>query len=136
MTEKNIKNAIFPKGEKGSSEYFTGNTWVNYLVLNSDTFNTLVLSVVFEPGARNYWHTHPGGQILLVTEGTGYYQEKGKSIQILQVGDVVTIAPDVAHWHGASPDSVFTHIAINTNTHQGIVDWLQEVSDEEYNGLV
>ena len=135
MESKN-KNAIFPKGEKGSTDYFTGNTWVNYLVPNGDIFNTLMLAVVFEPGARNYWHTHPGGQILIATDGTGYYQEKGQPIQILHTGDVVTIAPDVEHWHGASPDGEFTHIAINTNTQKGIVNWLQEVSDEEYKSLV
>ena len=132
MMESKDQNAIFPKGEKGSTDYFTGNTWVQYLVQNDDTFNTLVLSVVFETGARNYWHTHPGGQILIAIEGTGYYQEKDKPIQLLHKGDVVTISPNVEHWHGASPDSAFTHIAINTNTHRGIVNWLQEVSDEEY----
>ncbi|HEY4964842.1 MAG TPA: cupin domain-containing protein [Puia sp.] len=63
-------------------------------------------------------------QILLVTEGTGYYQEKGKPIQLLHKGDVVKILPDVIHWHGASPDSAFTHIAVNTNTPKGIVEWL------------
>lgn len=126
-------NAIFPKGEDGGQTYFTGQAWVKYLVPNDDTFNTLVLNVVFEAGARNYWHKHPGGQILIATHGTGYYQEKGKSIQILNIGDVVKIAPDIEHWHGASPCGEFTHIAINTNTHKGIVEWLTNVTDEEYN---
>jgi quercetin dioxygenase-like cupin family protein len=88
--------------------------------------------VVFESGARNNWHTHPGGQILIATAGTGYYQEKGKPIQILHKGDVVKILPDVEHWHGASADSEFTHIAINSNTQKGIVQWLQRVTDKEY----
>ncbi len=135
MMKSTIQNPIFPKGEKGSNDYFTGDTWVKYLVPNGDIFNTLVLNVVFEPGARNYWHTHPGGQILIAIEGIGYYQEKGKPIQILNKGDVVQINPNVEHWHGASPDSEFTHIAINTNTHKGIVNWLREVSDEEYKNL-
>ena len=126
-------NTIFPKGEAGDQTYFTGKAWVKYLVPNDDTFNTLVLNVVFEAGARNHWHKHPGGQILIATHGTGYYQEKGKAIQLLNKGDVVKIAPDIEHWHGAIPDSEFTHIAINTNTHKGIVAWLTNVTDEEYN---
>lgn len=126
-------NAIFPKGEDGGQTYFTGQAWVKYLVPNDDTFNTLVLNVVFEAGARNYWHKHPGGQILIAKHGTGYYQEKGKAIQLLSKGDVVKIYPDIEHWHGASPDSEFTHIAININTQKGIVEWLTNVTDEEYN---
>ena len=92
-------------------------------------------NVVFEPGARNNWHTHPGGQILIVTDGIGYYQEKGKPIQLLRKGDVVNIPPDVEHWHGASPNSEFTHIAVNPNTQKGIVVWLERVTDEEYNNF-
>jgi quercetin dioxygenase-like cupin family protein len=133
MNSKENYNAIFPKGEDGGQTYFTGQAWVKYLVPNDDTFNTLVLNVVFEAGARNYWHKHPGGQILIATHGTGYYQEKGKAIQLLNIGDVVKIAPDIEHWHGASPGGEFTHIAINTNTHKGIVEWLTNVTDEEYN---
>ena len=87
---------------------------------------------MFEPGARNNWHIHPGRQILLVTDGTGFYQEKGKSIQLLRKGDVVQIPPNAEHWHGASTDSGFTHIAINTNAQNGIVVWQQRVTDEEY----
>jgi len=128
-------NTIFPKGEVGDQTYFTGKAWVKYLVPNDETLNTLILNVVFEPGARNYWHKHPGGQILIVTQERGYYQEKGQAIQLLNKGDVVKIAPDVEHWHGASPDSEFTHIAINTNTHKGIVEWLTSVTDEEYNNF-
>lgn len=128
-------NTLFPKGEAGDQAYFTGKAWVKYLVPNDDTFNTLVLNVVFEAGARNYWHKHPGGQILIATQGTGYYQEKGKAIQLLHKGDIVKIAPDIEHWHGASPGSEFTHIAINTNTHKGIVEWLTSVTDDEYNNF-
>ena len=127
------QNSIFPKGEEADPRYFTGKAWVKILVPADVTFNTLIGNVVFEPGARNYWHTHPGGQILIATEGTGYYQEKGKPIQLFKKGDVLQIAPDVEHWHGAAPDSDFTHIAINTNTQKGVVNWLQPVTDEEYN---
>jgi quercetin dioxygenase-like cupin family protein len=126
-------NILFPKGEAGDSTYFTGKAWVKFLVPNDETFNTLVLNVVFEAGARNYWHKHPGGQILIATNGTGYYQEKGKAIQVLTKGDIVKIEPDIEHWHGASPHSEFTHIAINTNTQKGIVEWLSHVTEEEYN---
>lgn len=124
--------AIFPTGEKAPAEYFTGTAWVKILVPSDSTLNCQIGNVIFEPGARNNWHTHPGGQILLVTDGTGYYQEKGKPIQLLRKGDVVTILPEVEHWHGASPDSQLTHIAINANTHKGVVAWLQPVTDEEY----
>ena len=126
------QNAIFPKGEKASPEYFTGTAWVKLLVENHPTFNCQIGNVVFEPGARNNWHTHPGGQILIVTDGTGYYQEKNKPKQILRKGDVVTIPPDAEHWHGASPDTGLTHLAINTNTQKGIVVWLERVTDEQY----
>ena len=127
--------AIFPKGDEASADYFTGTAWVKMLVTNDTTFNTSVGNVVFKPGARNNWHTHPGGQILIVTHGVGYYQEKGKPIQLIHTGDVVTIPPDVKHWHGASPDSEMTHLAINTNTQNGVVVWLERVTDEEYYSL-
>lgn len=127
------QNAIFPKGEKTPAEYFTGTAWIKLLVPNDTLFNCQIGNVVFEPGARNNWHTHPGGQILIVTDGTGYYQEKGKPIQLLRKGDVVTIAPGIKHWHGASPNNELTHLAINTNTQKGIVVWLERVTDEEYN---
>jgi quercetin dioxygenase-like cupin family protein len=124
---------IFEKGEKAPAEYFTGTVWVKMLVANDTNLNCQIGNVVFEAGARNNWHTHPGGQILLATQGTGYYQEKGKPIQLIRKGDTLNIPRDIEHWHGASPDSEFTHIAINPNTQKGIVQWLQPVTDEEYN---
>ena len=125
-------NIIFPKGDKAPAEYFTGTAWVKLLVPNDTTFDCQIGNVIFEPGARNNWHTHTGGQILIVTDGIGYYQEKGKAVQIIRKGDVVKILPDTEHWHGASADSGMTHLAINPNTENGIVTWLQRVSDEEY----
>lgn len=130
------QNTIFPKGEKASSDYFTGTTWVQILVAANEVFNTSIGNVTFEPGARNNWHTHPGGQILLVTDGVGYYQEKGKPIQQLNKGDTVTISPGIIHWHGASPHRWFTHLAINTNTQLGIVNWMERVTDEVYNSFL
>ena len=125
-------NTIFPKGDKAPADYFTGTAWIKPLVPADDIFNCQIGNVVFEPGARNNWHTHGGGQILIATEGVGYYQEKGKPIQVLHKGDVVKIPPDIVHWHGASAESAFTHIAINTNTEKGIIVWLNPVTDEEY----
>src|SRR4030095_11510708 len=130
--ENQITASIFPKGEK-ATQNFTGTAWVKTLVANDDTLTTIISNVVFEAGARNYWHTHPAGQILICTEGTGYCQEKGKPIQTLHAGDVVKIQPGIEHWHGASPTSSFTHIAINVNTEKGVVNWLEPVTDEEYN---
>ncbi|MBF7091594.1 cupin domain-containing protein [Flavobacterium sp. ALJ2] len=133
--QNELNNTIFPKGDLASADYFTGNAWVKLLVPDDRILNTVIGNVVFEPGSRNNWHTHPGGQILIVTHGVGYYQEEGKPIQLLNIGDVVSILPDVKHWHGASPDSEFTHIAISTNTQKGIVDWLERVTDEQYNSF-
>ena len=103
------------------------------MCLNNDSiYNTTIGNVTFEPKARTNWHKHLAGQILLVTEGMGYYQEKGKPAQLIQKGDVVRIPPDTEHWHGAAPDSGLTHIAINPNTDKGSVVWLKPVTDEEY----
>ncbi len=101
------------------------------LVTNDSIYNTSIGNVMFEPGARTNWHKHPGGQILLVTDGEGYYQEKGKPAQLIKKGDVVRIPPDTEHWHGAAPSSL-THIAISPKTDKGSVVWLQPVTDEEY----
>jgi quercetin dioxygenase-like cupin family protein len=105
------------------------------LVPGDSDLNCPVYSVAFEPGARNNWHIHPGGQILLVTGGKGYYQEEGRQARALREGDVVTIPPHVKHWHGAAPDSWFSHIGITANPQKGDTQWLEPVSDEQYNGL-
>ena len=112
---------------------FTGKAWLQGYVAPEDGFGCAVSNVTFVPGCRNSWHSHKGGQILLCTSGKGYYQEKGKPIQLLLPGDVVKIAPDVVHWHGAAPDSEFTHMAIGTQLDKGGVTWLSPVTDEEYN---
>ncbi|HMK18233.1 MAG TPA: cupin domain-containing protein [Chitinophagaceae bacterium] len=135
MSNIENQNTIFPKGERAPADYFTGKVWIKMLLPNDPNLNCQIGNVVFEPGARNNWHTHPGGQILISTDGIGYYQEKGKPIQLLRKGDVVNILPDVVHWHGASIDNEFTHIAINPNTQKGIVVWLERVTDEEYSNF-
>ena len=123
---------VFARGEKINSNNFTGTVWLNMFGATDSTLHARIGNVTFEPGARTNWHSHPGGQILLITEGKGYYQAKGESPRLLRTGDYVEIAPDVVHWHGAAPDSEFVHIAISLNTDKGGVIWLDPVSDDEY----
>jgi quercetin dioxygenase-like cupin family protein len=103
------------------------------LVTEEEVFGSRIGNVTFEPGARTNWHSHPGGQILLVTNGAGYYQVQGGLVQLLRRGDVVEIGPDAVHWHGATPSGEFTHVAVVTNSLAGNTVWLQPVTDEEYN---
>ncbi|MBO0358033.1 cupin domain-containing protein [Hymenobacter sp. BT186] len=117
--------------KRGPAENFIGTVWVTMLAGNNPTDCT-VADVTFEPGARNNWHSHPAGQLLVVTAGAGYYQEKGEPAQRLRAGDTVSIAPNVVHWHGATADSIFTHLAINPNVGQGAANWLEPVTDEQY----
>ena len=126
------QNAIFPKGDKASPDYFTGTAWVNILVPQDETGSYAIGNVVFEPGCRKNWHKHPAGQILLVTGGKGYYQEKGKPARLLKKGDIVVIPSHVEHWHGAAHDSSFTHLVVTNNSKSGAVEWLSPVTDEEY----
>src|SRR6266478_5660959 len=119
--ESETLNAIFPQGEKASPDYFTGSAWVKMLVPKDETGSFGVGNVVFEPGCRNNWHTHPKGQILLVTAGSGFYQERGKSARPLSAGDVVVIPSNTEHWHGASKNSRLVHIAITNHGVDGPV---------------
>ncbi|MBE9462020.1 cupin domain-containing protein [Dyadobacter subterraneus] len=129
------QQAIFPKGEQGPANNFTGKSFSTRLVDSDSTYNTLIGNVLFEPGARSNWHKHPGGQILIITAGVGYHQQKGKPIEIMRKGDVVKCPPNVEHWHGASPDSSLHQMYIIPNTQKGIVEWLLPVTDKEYNAL-
>jgi quercetin dioxygenase-like cupin family protein len=124
--------SIFPKGEKGSSEYFTGNAYTNGLVPADSTYATLVGNVYFEPGARSNWHRHPAGQILIITDGVGYHQIKGQARQTMRKGDVIQCPPNTVHWHGASPDTGLQQLYIIPNVEKGIVEWMEPVTDEEY----
>jgi quercetin dioxygenase-like cupin family protein len=124
---------IFPKGTRGSASNFTGVVWSHPLVPNNTNYNCIIGNVTFEPGARSNWHYHNSGQILLVTDGIGYYQEKGKPIELIKKGDVIECPQKVEHWHGASHNSPCTHIAIVPNTQNGIVKWLRPVTAREYN---
>jgi len=124
---------IFPKGDKGPAENFNGNAWNTPLVANDSIYNTVIGNVYFEPGARSNWHTHPSGQILIITDGVGYHQIKGQQRQTIRKGDVIKCPPNVEHWHGASPDTGMQQMYILPKTEKGIVTWLQKVKDEEYN---
>ena len=127
-----IANSLFPKGSKITNSNFKGTAYLQTL-MDADSLNpTSVGNVTFEPGARTKWHMHPGGQILLVTEGVGYYQEKGQAKKILRKGDVIKCPTGVPHWHGASADTAFVQVAI-TNRHLGETVWLHDVTDDEYN---
>ena len=128
--EQNTES-VFPKGDKITNNNFTGTAWLQMLVNNDSIYNTSIGNVTFESKARTNWHKHPGGQILLVTKGSGYYQEKGKPTQLIRKGDIVKIPPDAEHWHGAAPDTSLTHIAISLNTDKGSVVWLGNVIDED-----
>lgn len=114
------------------SQYFTGNSYLKPL----NTNGVGVFNITFEPGCRNNWHIHhKGGQILLCTDGEGWYQEWGKTAQKLVPGDVVYIAPEIKHWHGAVKDEWFTHIAIEIPAENSSNEWLEPVSDEQYNSI-
>lgn len=127
-------DTVFAQGDVNPyGKFFTGTTYLNMLNAKDDVFNAPLGNVTFEPGARTHWHKHAGGQILLVLNGEGRYQERGGKIQILKKGDVVRIAPHVEHWHGAAPDGWFVHVSLETNAHQnGGTDWLDPVTDEQY----
>ena len=125
---------IFPLGEKNEAfaQYFTGQSYLEVLT-QEGVFSA---NVTFEPGCRNNWHIHhKGGQILLCTAGEGWYQEEGKPAQQLKPGDVVNIPAEVNHWHGATKDTWFSHIAISVPVEGATNEWLGPVTDEEYNKL-
>lgn len=124
--------AIFPKGELGTKDLFTGNAHHIGLVDSDSIYNTAIGNVYFEPGARSNWHSHPSGQILIITDGLGYHQIEGKPIQIIKKGDVVKCPPNVRHWHGASPKVGLQQLYIVPNTENGIVEWNEAVTDEQY----
>lgn len=126
---------IFPQGEPLPNEWFTGNAFLKPLVARDKNNEFSAGSVTFEPSARTNWHTHPKGQVLLVTEGIGFYQEEGKPAQVIKKGDVVNIPENVKHWHGASAAAKMVHIAITNFKGDTQVTWLEPVSNEQYEAV-
>lgn len=132
QSQAQTEGTVFPKGELSTAKNHTGNVWLKELNAGDDTFDFALAVATFDAGAKLDWHSHPGGQILLVLEGTGYYQERGKPIQIVHKGDVIKCLPGVEHWHGATPTSSFTYLA-TTPIQKGKTVWLEPVDDKDYN---
>ena len=122
---------VFSQGEKVRNDNFTGTVYVHSLIEGDSINQNSVGNVTFEPGARSKWHSHPAGQILLATDGVGYYQEKGQPKIILRKGDAIKCPPNIPHWHGASPDTAFVQVAV-TGREKGPTVWLEAVSDSLY----
>jgi len=122
---------IFPKGEKVTNNNFVGDVWVHMQVRADSVNQNSVGTVTFDPGARSNWHSHPNGQIIMVLDGEGYYQEKGSAKKILYKGDVVKCPANTPHWHGASADKEFIQVAISSRE-DGPTQWLEAVTEEEY----
>lgn len=137
LKEVHKNSMIFPIGEPndGYAKYFIGNSYIAPLSASQ----VGIFNVTFEPGCRNNWHIHNadegGGQILVCVAGRGYYQEWGKEVQKLYPGDIINIPVGVKHWHGAAPDSWFSHLAVEVPGKNTSNQWCEPVSDEEYNNL-
>ncbi|MCF8888848.1 MULTISPECIES: cupin domain-containing protein [Priestia] len=131
MKHEELSNStIFPLGQKVEAN-FSGNAYLKMVFTDEKPLNTSIGNVTFAPGSRNNWHSHKVGQVLLVTGGEGWYQEEGKAAQLIKKGDVVNIPPNVKHWHGATKDSWFVHLAMTP----GETEWLEPVDDEWFNKL-
>ncbi|TAN00769.1 MAG: cupin domain-containing protein [Rhizobiaceae bacterium] len=120
-----------PSG-KGPAEYFTGTVRIDPLMSLPEPARVAGASVTFEPGARTAWHTHPLGQTLIVTAGCGWVQREGGSVEEIRPGDVVWFAPGEKHWHGATPTTAMTHIAIQEKLNGSAVEWMEHVTGEQY----
>ena len=117
---------------EGQAEYFTGSVRIDPLFPVTEPARAAAARVTFEPGARTAWHTHPLGQKLIVTAGTGWVQQQGGPVEEIREGDVVLIPPDVKHWHGATATTPMTHIAIQEQLDGKVVEWIEKVSDGQY----
>ena len=124
--------SIFTLGEKAKNVNHTGDVWLRELNAADNSINSQISVAVFAPNAKLNWHAHSAGQILLITDGIGYYQEKGKPVQVVHKGDVVKCLPNVEHWHGSTPQSGVTYVAVSPKS---TTKWLHPVSDEEYRNL-
>jgi len=126
-----LRNGSQPS-RKGQAEYFTGTVRIDPLFGVHDAARTSAGQVTFEPGARTAWHTHPLGQALIIVSGLGWVQREGGPIEEVRPGDVVWFPPGLKHWHGATPTTAMTHIAIQETINGRNVDWLEKVPDEQY----
>jgi quercetin dioxygenase-like cupin family protein len=131
-----IKPSGSQASAKGPAEYFTGTVRVDPLFSAPHPARARGASVTFEPCARSNWHTHPLGQTLIVTSGCGLVQSWGGPIKIIRPGDVICCAADEKHWHGAMPHTAMTHIAIQEELNGKVVEWMEKVTDEQYNAGV
>ena len=117
---------------KGPEDWFTGTVRIDPLFQPTEPARTGGAAVTFEPGARTAWHTHPYGQTLIVTAGCGWVQREGQPVEEIRPGDVVWFAPGERHWHGATPTTAMTHIAIQESQNGSPVTWMENVSDAQY----
>jgi quercetin dioxygenase-like cupin family protein len=127
-----IKRIGSEPSRKAPAEYFTGTVRIDPLFQAPEPAHASAGSVTFEPGARTAWHTHPLGQTLIIVSGFGWVQREDGPIEEVRPGDVVWFPPGLKHWHGASPTTAMTHIAIQETLNGKNVDWLEKVSDEQY----
>ena len=128
-----IKRSGVQPSARGPAEYFTGTVRVDPLFSASAPARVSGASVTFEPGARSNWHTHPLGQTLIVTSGCGFVQSWGGPIKVIRPSDVISCPPNEKHWHGAMPNTAMTHIAIQEALDGKVVEWMEKVTDEQYN---
>ena len=119
---------------KGPEDWFTGHVRIDSLFDANQARRAVAASVTFEPGARTAWHTHPLGQTLIITAGCGWVQREGGKVEVVRPGDVIWFEPEEKHWHGATSTTGMTHIAIQENLNGKVVDWMEKVTEEEYNG--
>lgn len=129
-----IKRSGSQPSGKGPAEYFTGTVRIDPLNSPPEPANVAMALVTFEPGARTAWHTHPLGQTLIITSGSGRVQREGGPVEQINPGDVVWFSPGEKHWHGASATTAMSHIAIQEKLNGSPVDWMEHVTDKEYNG--
>ncbi|MFS2178020.1 cupin domain-containing protein [Rhizobium pisi] len=129
-----IKRSGSQASAKGSADWFTGSVRVDPLFQVTGPARAAGASVTFEPGARTAWHTHPLGQTLIVTSGCGRVQREGGPVEEIRAGDVVRFEPGERHWHGAAPTTAMTHIAIQEQLDGKVVDWMEHVTDTQYQG--
>lgn len=127
-----IKRAGSQPSTKGPGDWFTGTVRIDPLFQPTPPARAAAASVTFEPGARTNWHTHPLGQTIIVTAGVGWAQLQGEPIEEIRPGDIVWFPPGVKHWHGATPTTAMTHIAIQESLEGKVVNWLEKVTDEQY----